>query len=239
MTDEEVRRIRRILEGPPVPPPPVDPRQAERFARALGSTRRVAAPTPVERADRAERVERVERQTREDKAETAGPRDVSSGSTARSSSAGSTATPKPATGASGQRPLPPVVAVAGPAAQETAEEDGRFHTSPVVHPPLPTLPVVNWTPLPQGWDAALVDTISLLCRGADPHFHSWTILVPLNPETLPHTELRLSFSPHRLQLRFSTQSTRSLALVSAHHDALRSLLRQALPDDRHIDIEIT
>ncbi|UXH78298.1 type III secretion HpaP family protein [Roseateles amylovorans] len=234
MTDEEVRRIRRIIEGPPVPPPPVDPRQAERFQRALGSTRRVAVPAGADRTDRTAREEKAEDRR---KPETPAARDASpSAGSSRTATAAPTGTAAPA---DGQRPLPPVVAVPGIAARETAEEDGRFTASPVVHPPLPTLPVVNWTPLPQGWDAALVDTISLLCRSSDPNFHSWTILVPLNPETLPHTELRLSFSPHRLQLRFSTQSTRSLALVSAHHEALRGLLRQALPDDRHIDIEIT
>lgn len=230
MNDEEIRRVRRIIEGPPGAPPPVDPRQTERFQRALGAVRRAVTPVVADKSEKTEKADKLDRTDRADKAERSEP-----------ARGGATAAPpsRPAVSGGGQKPPPPVTAVRSVAARETAEEDGEIRATPVVHPPLPTLPAVNWTPLPDGWDTALVDTISLLCRSSDPNFHSWTILVPLNPETLPHTELRLTFSPHRLQLRFSTQSTRSLALVSAHHDALRDLLRQALPDDRHIDIDIT
>jgi|GEM_PF-6000155 len=89
------------------------------------------------------------------------------------------------------------------------------------------------------WSSGVADTVTALCQASEPSFHSWTIQVPLDSAALPHTELRMTFSRHHLLLRFSTQSTQSFTLISAHQSRLRELLAQALPGDRHIDIELT
>jgi hypothetical protein len=256
MNDEEIRRIRRLVVGDPQsPPPPVDPRQAERFHRALGAVRRAAsandaapdaaAPVPPPAPDPAlpprhegahatavvaptsrERVERHER------------KETSSPSRKKDPSR-----PEGVLGVDGHRPRPPALATAEAGAREASEAqeadaDQDVALDTVTAPPMP-MPHVAWTPLPEGWERELADTVATLCRSSEPNFHSWTIQVPVDAETLPHTELRLSFSPHQLTLRFSTQSTRSLALISAHQSQLRALLVRALPGDRHIEIDIT
>lgn len=93
--------------------------------------------------------------------------------------------------------------------------------------------------LPDAWAQGVADTVVTLCTSSDPSFHSWTIQVPIDSAALPHTELRMTFSRHHLLLRFSTQSTQSYALISAHQSQLQRLLRSDLPGDRHIDIELT
>lgn len=244
MTDEEVRRIRRIIAGPAPAPAPVEPRQAERFQRALGAVRRpvVAAPLPpstTPASPSAAAAATAQSATTLDMA--LGLADEPRGAERRDafsagSSAGSSAKGAAASASSGSaRPRRPVTAVA---AAHSREADEPALDGPVVPTPLP-FPAVHWTAPTPGWDSALVETVALLCRSSDPAFHSWTVQVPLDPETLPHTELRLTFSPHHLQLRFLTQSTRSLHLVSSHLDALHALMRDALPDARHIDIDIT
>lgn len=266
MNDEEIRRIRRLVVADPQIPPlplPVDPRQAERFHRALGAVRRAtsatdaspetpaAAPPPApEQAPPSrheamhapvvavalpsrERSDRTERNDRNDRKE--------SGSPSRRKDASRN---DAVLLVDGHRPRPPVIAAAEAGAREAseaqeaeAEQDAALDQA-VTAPPMP-IPHVAWTPLPEGWERELTDTVATLCRSSEPNFHSWTIQVPVDAETLPHTELRLSFSPHQLTLRFSTQSTRSLALISAHQSQLRALLVRALPGDRHIEIDIT
>lgn len=229
MNDEEIRRIRRlVVPDPQLPPlpPPVDARQAERFHRALGGSRRAVSPhDPV-----------ASRET----SMVSSPSPSSSPSKRKESAREDS---RPAVDA--HRPRPPVMAVMGVVARETeetreadAEQESALTATTVTAPPMP-LPHVAWTPLPEGWERELADTVATLCRSSEPNFHSWTIQVPVDAETLPHTELRLTFSPHHLTLRFSTQSTRSLALISAHQSQLRALLVRALPGDRHIEIDIT
>lgn len=104
-------------------------------------------------------------------------------------------------------------------------------------PPVASAPALH--ELPNDWASGLADTVLTLCTGSDPSFHSWTIQVPIDSAALPHTELRMTFSRHHLQLRFSTQSTQSYALISAHQSQLHRLLSRDLPGDRHIDIELT
>ncbi|WP_431257351.1 type III secretion HpaP family protein [Roseateles chitinivorans] len=258
MSDEEIRRIRRLVVGDPqIPPPLPDLRQAERFHRALGAVRRVASandaapesataaavpppepvppprqegthPSPASAAAPPSR-ERAERHERKDTSPSSRKRDPSR--------------PEGALVVDGHRPRPPVLAAAEAGAREASEAqeadaDQDVALDTVTAPPMP-IPHVAWTPLPEGWERELADTVATLCRSSEPNFHSWTIQVPVDAETLPHTELRLSFSPHQLTLRFSTQSTRSLALISAHQSQLRALLVRALPGDRHIEIDIT
>ncbi|SEK24599.1 Type III secretion protein (HpaP) [Roseateles sp. YR242] len=134
---------------------------------------------------------------------------------------------------------------AGSASARAAEEqtvDGSDEIDDVdavvVPPPMPVAPVMETLP-PDAWADGVAHTVAALCHGSEPSFHSWTIQVPLDGEALPHTELRMTFSRHHLQLRFSTASTRSFHLISAHQAQLRALLVRALPGDRHIDIELT
>lgn len=212
MSDEEIRRLRRVIEAAPpaVARPPADTRQAERFQRALGAPRRVDAEPRYE-----------------PRGEPPAPGDEPPGDTAASA-------PPPGLE---RRPPPPVQATSSVIA---APDEPETTLPPVADAPdMPWPAAVAWLPLPQGWDAALVDTVATLCRRADPSFHGFSVTVPMNPETLPHTELRLTLSPHYLQLRFSTQSTRSHDLVLRHLVTLRAMLAQALPDSRHIDIELT
>ncbi|HEY1395386.1 type III secretion HpaP family protein [Roseateles sp.] len=262
MNDEEIRRIRRLVVAEPQLPPlplPVDARQVERFHRALGAVRRAtssteatpestAPPPPPEHAPpprheamhasvaavavpSRERSDRTDRTDRHDRKE--------SGSPSRKKDASRN---DGALLVDGHRPRAPVIAVAEAGAREASEaqeaEQDTALDQTVTAPPMP-IPHVAWTPLPEGWERELADTVATLCRSSEPNFHSWTIQVPVDAETLPHTELRLSFSPHQLTLRFSTQSTRSLALISAHQSQLRALLVRALPGDRHIEIDIT
>nr|WP_297524087.1 type III secretion HpaP family protein [uncultured Roseateles sp.] len=260
MSDEEIRRIRRLLiADPQIPPLPVDARQAERFHRALGAVRRAtssteatpespALPPPPEQAPpprheamhapvAAVAVPSRERPDRTDRADRADRKESGSPSRKKDASRNDGALL-----IDGHRPQPPVIAMAEAGAREAGEaQEAGPDTAldqTVIAPPMP-IPHVAWTPLPEGWERELADTVASLCRSSEPNFHSWTIQVPVDAENLPHTELRLTFSPHHLTLRFSTQSTRSLALISAHQSQLRALLVRALPGDRHIEIDIT
>ncbi len=263
MNDEEIRRIRRlVVADPQIPTLPlaVDSRQAERFHRALGAVRRATsttdaapespAPAPPPPSEHAaaprheathasalavavpsrERSDRAERHDRKESGSPSRKKDASRNDAALL--------------VDGHRPRPPVIPAAetgareaGEAQEAEAEQDAALDLT-VTAPTMP-IPHVAWTPLPEGWERELADTVATLCRSSEPNFHSWTIQVPVDAETLPHTELRLTFSPHQLTLRFSTQSTRSLALISAHQSQLRALLVRALPGDRHIEIDIT
>ncbi|MFX1678927.1 type III secretion HpaP family protein [Mitsuaria sp. CC2] len=263
MSDEEIRRIRRLVVADPQIPPlplPVDARQVERFHRALGTVRRAtsttdaapeapgSAPPPPPESATSPRHEAthasivaVPSPTRErtDRAERQDRRETGASSRRKESSRHDDALL-----VDGHRPRLPVAASAGTEAREAGQaqeadaEQAAMLDQTVTAPPMP-IPHVAWTPLPEGWERELADTVATLCRSSEPNFHSWTIQVPVDAETLPHTELRLSFSPHQLTLRFSTQSTRSLALISAHQSQLRALLVRALPGDRHIEIDIT
>jgi type III secretion control protein HpaP len=213
MSDEDIRRVRRVIEGAPPPTaarPALETRQAERFQRALVSPRRFE-PEP--------------------RGEIRG--DLVAGGEEPQSEGAADASPR----IDERRPPPPVQAATAVVA---ASDEPETATTPAVDAPhIPWPPAIAWLPLPQGWDAALVDTVATLCRRADPSFVGFSVTVPMNLETLPHTELRLTLSPHYLQLRFQTQSTRSHDLVLRHLGPLRAMLAQALPDSRHIDIELT
>jgi type III secretion control protein HpaP len=218
MSDEELRRIRRVIEGTPPAaprPPAVDTRQAERFQRALGPVRR---SEPESRNDAR--------------------RDPDLLSDSPPSAAGSSSAP-PSRAAAGteRRPLLPVLATSPVAAALDEPEE----STPTSELPDPTWrpAAVAWIPPAPGWDATLVNTIATLCRRADPSLQGFSVTVPLNTEVLPHSELRLTLSQHYLMLRFRTQSTCSHDLVSRHLDSLRTMLAEALPDSRHIDIELT
>ena len=80
--------------------------------------------------------------------------------------------------------------------------------------------------------------IAGLCTGADPAFVTWTVTVPMDPQVLPDTELRLHLSPHWLSLRFATQSQRAARLISLHRPRLQSQLEHMANLPHGIDIEV-
>jgi hypothetical protein len=218
MSDEELRRVRRVIEGPaPAAPRPLaDPRQAERFQRALG---------PVRRADPENRLDpRFDLRREPETPAAATPGGASSSAAERGAE---------------KRPLAPVIAAL--AVTTAPDEPEASPPSPAVEPPAFSWPssTAAWVPPPPDWDTTLVNTIAMLCHRTDPSLQGFSVTVPLNPEVLPHTELRLTLSQHYLQLRFRTESTRSHDLVLRHLDALRTRLAEALPDSRHLDIELT
>lgn len=254
MTDEEIRRVRRIIAGPDTPPQPpvVEPRQAERFQRVLGAARRPLATAAGTTAPPEPQSSSAWPTFASPAADGAASSGKSSG---RSSGVGTKAprgdvAPKrsfrdPVSGVDAVRERqddlleePRSMRPARPAGLASAATQDLSGGS-VTPPPIPFRPQVVWNELPEGWEDALADVVARLCRASDPAFHSWTVQVPLDPEALPETELRLTFSPHHLRLRFSTASTVSLAVVSAHQDHLSALLREAMPEARHIDIDIT
>jgi Type III secretion protein (HpaP) len=89
------------------------------------------------------------------------------------------------------------------------------------------------------WEQSLVRLAHKLCGSSDVSMTHWTIQIPLDPDVLPETTLHLALSPHRLQLRFNTQSSWSLHLISERTSMLLQLLHESLPDLRDIDIELT
>lgn len=213
MSDDDQRRVRRVIEGTPTiaPKPPVDWRQAERFQRSLGPARR-AEPEP-------------RREAEPESAPVAAPR--------------GTAASEPARGAE-RRPHSMPVQAAVPVVEATEEADGASSAPADAPPPLAWLSQGDAAPpAATGWDVTLVNTISTLCRHTDPSLQGFSVTVPLNAEVLPHTELRLTLSAHYLQVRFRTESTRSHELVLKHLPNLRALLVETLGEARHIDIEVT
>lgn len=89
------------------------------------------------------------------------------------------------------------------------------------------------------WVGALADLIAETCASSDETFSHWSVIVPLDQNTLPETILRIDFSPSRLLLRFCTQSTHSLNLISLCSIRLIQLITDRLPDFRNIEVELT
>lgn len=213
MSDEELRRVRRIIEGtPPVAPRPVvDTRQAERFQRSLGTTRRVETDPRREPERESPAVPQ--------------PRGAASS--------------EPARGAE-RRPYSPPVQASMPIVEASDEADDASAPPSPAPPSLAWLSQGDATqPAAPGWDVTLVNTIATLCRRTGPSLQGFSVTVPLNADVLPYTELRLTLSAHYLQVRFRTESTRSHELVMRHLPNLRALLVETLGDARHLDIELT
>lgn len=89
------------------------------------------------------------------------------------------------------------------------------------------------------WVGALADSIAETCAGTDVAFSSWSVVLPLDPEVLPETTLRIDFSPNRLLLRFCTQSIDSLNLISDSSNELVNLITVRLPNFGNIEVELT
>jgi hypothetical protein len=85
----------------------------------------------------------------------------------------------------------------------------------------------------------MAQQIVQLCRRADPAFVTWTVTVPLDPDVLPDTELRIHLSEHWLSLRFASHSPRSTDLIFRHRSRLQLLLERTPNLPHGIDIEVT
>lgn len=89
------------------------------------------------------------------------------------------------------------------------------------------------------WPEQMAETIASLCARAAPSFVNWTVTLPMDPQVLPETDLRLSLSQHWLSLRFITQSPQSHHLVCRYRQSLLEQLER-MPNLPHgIDIEVT
>jgi len=69
-------------------------------------------------------------------------------------------------------------------------------------------------------------------------FESWSIHLPMDPEVLPDTELRIRASLERMSLRFCTQSPESARLISEHTQVLQRSLEDTLEMKGQIDIDL-
>jgi hypothetical protein len=90
----------------------------------------------------------------------------------------------------------------------------------------------------EGWADRMARMVATLCSRADPVFVTWTVTVPMDPDTLPQTELRLHMAPHWLSLRFASESPRAVQLILAHRERLVALLRRAGGVPHEVDVEV-
>jgi hypothetical protein len=197
---------------------------ADRFRRTLSaaSRRGGAAATP---------------------AETAAPREASAGSASQTSPSQGGRAPDSTLRAGTQN------------ARSAKEPDAALRTAPLRAslPVLPASELVERVPeedadprfidaamptLADAWPEQMAKMIGALCARADPAFVTWTVTVPMDPQVLPDTELRLHLSPHWLSLRFSTQSQGAARLISLHRPSLQSQLEHMANLPHGIDIEV-
>ena len=230
MSREEVRRPLRYLSEAelgvaPVPPVPrVDAatlaRSGERFQRTLGAVPSRRTPAGVSRDN--------------------GRRDAAAAETAGAPAPAAKGAPAAPPAAAAPMPVASAapVGAATPTTMDEADGGDVPVESPVERPDL------GWWkgPAPaaaaDAWPEQLADTIADLFRRADPAFVSWTVTVPMDPEVLPETELRLSLSPHWLSLRFAARSPEASHLLLRHRPRLQSLLERTPNLPHGIDIEI-
>jgi hypothetical protein len=147
-------------------------------------------------------------------------------------------------GAAATRPAQPLPEPAPlqapePPAERTDAAAGIVSPPPPPDQATPLRPQQQPTATGPAWEQSLAQLVHTLCSSSDPSITHWTIQVPLDPDALPETTLHLALSPRRLQLRFNTQSSWSLRLLSDRTKSLVQLLQQTLPDLRDIDVELT
>jgi type III secretion control protein HpaP len=84
----------------------------------------------------------------------------------------------------------------------------------------------------------LAHRVAALCTENEEGPETWSITLPIDPETLPETVLRIQASHGCMKFRFSTQSSKSVRVISQHMPALVSLLENALHTHGQIDVDL-
>ena len=109
------------------------------------------------------------------------------------------------------------------------------------HDPLPQQPVIQVAAAGDAgrWAEDTAQKVATLCTRADASFAHWSVILPLDAQALPETDLMLSMSPYGLSLRFRTQSSLSSQLINTHKPRLQALLGRTRGLPRDIDIEVT
>jgi hypothetical protein len=89
----------------------------------------------------------------------------------------------------------------------------------------------------EAWFKELAQGVGAM-RHRSRSFESWSIHLPMDPEVLPDTELRIRASLERMSLRFFTQSPESVRLISEHSPVLQRSLEDTLEMKGQIDIDL-
>lgn len=90
----------------------------------------------------------------------------------------------------------------------------------------------------EDWFKELAQGVGAMRRHSGRSFESWLIHLPMDPEVLPDTELRIRASLERMSLRFCTQSPKSVRLISEHSPVLQRSLEAILDMKGQIDIDL-
>lgn len=216
-TDDNRRPVRVLppTEVAGAPKPPATVQAADRFNRTLAGARRTEAPAEKFRPAVEPRTERHPGAERAPRAPVVLPL-LDDGDTPE---------------------LPPI-GTAGPAEgagvavpQDTARQ----------HDPLPHQPAFEVAPVDAAgrWTEDTAQKVATLCTRADASFAHWSVILPMDAQALPETDLMLSMSPYGLSLRFRTQSSLSSQLINTHKPRLQALLVRTRGLPRDIDIEVT
>jgi hypothetical protein len=216
-TDDNRRPVRVLppTEVAGAPKPPATVQAADRFNRTLAGARRTEAPAEKFRPAAEPRTERSPGAERAPHARVNLPLPDD-----------------------GDTPELPRIDTAGPAGgagaalpQDTAQP----------HAPQPRQPAVEAAGLDDTgrWAEDAAQKVATLCTRADASFAHWSVILPMDAQALPETDLMLSMSPHGLSLRFRTQSSLSSQLINTHKPRLQALLGRTRGLPRDIDIEVT
>jgi len=120
-----------------------------------------------------------------------------------------------------------------------AQSRGEEHRSSSTRAAAVSVTAINATEGLPAWLRETTQQIEWLCSRADPSFQTWAVTVPMDPVTLPETELALQLSHFSITLRFRTRSEHSARLVSRHRSHLLAMLEElpGLPSIIDIDLE--
>lgn len=88
------------------------------------------------------------------------------------------------------------------------------------------------------WLHDMVEQVARLCAQGDPRFQHWSLTLPLDPQVLPDSELRLSLSPGAMALRFRTGTPQAAGLVCKYRDDLHARLAALPSSPPEIDIDL-
>lgn len=246
MSSTESRRPLRVLSAAEVAqmqqqsgsrnsaPAPQSNQSADRFRRTLaGSSRRAEAPAPSTSSS------------------SAAPREAH----APKRDATRSASPPVAASVVAMPPAEPITIASDEAPPRTAAPEATPCTDlaaaaepPAVQAELPVMqaelaaagaPALTSEVPSDPWPSQMARTIASVCTRAAPAFTNWSVTLPMDPQVLPETELRLSLSQHWLSLRFATQSQSDHHLVCRYRQRLLEELERLPNLPQGIDIEVT